>query len=133
MADYMPTSAQDVINSFEASFQDKKEIPEALELEWLNKAVGRYSVELETLEYDEEMQQFMVKLDRYVIDTLAAFMKQSYQERLVSKLNKIASIVGKDISIDGNGNTKNASRHELEYDSIKSSDMVANQKETAYV
>ncbi|MCD8290026.1 MAG: hypothetical protein LUC91_00820 [Prevotella sp.] len=41
------TSARDVFDSFEASFRDKKVIPEQLELVWLLKAIGRYSVELD--------------------------------------------------------------------------------------
>ena len=76
---------------------------------------------------------FTKKLDRYVIDTLAAFMKQSYQEREVSKVNKRVSIVGKDISIDGNNGSKTAARSELEYDDAKSAQMIHNQMPTAYV
>ena len=60
-------------------------------------------------------------------------MKQSYQEREVSKVNKRVSIVGKDISIDGNNGSKTAARNELEYDDNKSSEMIANQMPTAYV
>lgn len=127
------TVAQDVFKSFEASFQDKSIIPEELELEWLLKAIGRYSVELDTLNFDTDTLSFDQKLDRYIIDTLGAFMKQSYQEREVSKVNKRVSIVGKDISIDGNNGSKTAAREELNYDSEKSSEMISNQLPTAYV
>ena len=127
------TVAKDVFKSFEASFQDKSIIPEKLELEWLLKAIGRYSVELDPLNFDEDTLSFDKKLDRYVIDTLGAFMKQSYQEREVSKVNKRVSIVGKDISIDGNNGSKTAARDELHYDSEKSSEMISNQLPTAYV
>jgi len=129
----MATTAQDVYNSFEASFQDKKEIPEALELEWLKKAIGRYSIEIEDLEFDTDSMEFSTDLGRYVIDTLGAFMKQSYQEREVSKVNKRISIVGKDLSIDGNNGSKNAAKSELAYDDLKSLEMLNNQKSTAYV
>ena len=125
--------AQDVFKSFEASFQDKSIIPEELELEWLLKAIGRYSVELDPLNFDTDTLSFDQKLDRYIIDTLGAFMKQSYQEREVSKVNKRVSIVGKDISIDGNNGSKTAAREELNYDSEKSSEMISNQLPTAYV
>ena len=128
-----PTTAQEVYDSFEASFQDKSIIPEALEFEWLRKAVARFSAELDPITFDEELLVFDVKLDRYVIDTLAAFMKQSYQEREVSKVNKRVSIVGKDISIDGNNGSKTSARNELLYDEFKSNIMVDNQKPTAYV
>lgn len=131
MAD-TPTGVQDVYDSFEASFQDKSIIPESLERVWLLKAIARYSIELDPIEFDEESMTFSKRIDRYAIDTLAAFMKQSYQEREVSKVNKRVSIVGKDISIDGNNGSKTAARNELEYDRNKSAEMVDNQKPTAY-
>lgn len=127
------TTAKDVFDSFESSFQDKNVIPEQLELVWLLKAIGRYSIELDPLNFDEELLTFDCKLDRYVIDTLGAFMKQSYQEREVSKVNKRVSIVGKDISIDGNNGSKTAASNELNYDDSKSLKMIANQKPTALV
>ena len=128
-----PTTVKAVYDSFEASFQDKSIIPMELEFEWLKKAIARYSVELDPISFDEENHKFSDKLDRYVIDTLAAFMKQSYQEREVSKVNKRVSIVGKDISIDGNNGSKTAAKSELEYDEAKSEIMIANQLPTAYV
>ena len=129
----MNTTAQEVFDSFESSFKDKVVIPEDLELIWLKKAVGRYSVELEPLTFILEILEFDSVLDQYVIDTLAAFMKESYQEREVSRVNKQVSIVGKDISIDGAGHTKTAVKNELEYCNKKSEQMVSNQKPTAYL
>ena len=132
MAD-TPTTAQEIYDSFEASFQDKCVIPEELEKVWLLKAVGRYSIELSPIIFNEDENVFDTKLDRYTIDTLGAFMKQSYQEREMSKVNKRVSIVGKDISVNGNGYDKVATRNELEYDRNKSAEMVDNVKPTAYV
>ena len=132
MAD-TPTTLQEVYDSFEASFQDKSIIPAALEYVWLRKAIARYSVEIDPIEFDEENMTFKTKLNRYVVDTLAALMKQSYQEREVSKVNKRVSIVGKDLSIDGNNGSKTAARNELSYDESKSIEMLDNQKPTAYV
>jgi hypothetical protein len=128
----MNTTAQEVFDSFESSFQDKVVIPEALELLWLKKAVGRYTVELDPIVFDEETMEFDSKLDQYVIDTLAMFMLQMYDEREWSKVNKQISIVGKDISIDGAGHTKTAARAKAEYSNSESDKMVANQKPTAY-
>ena len=126
------TTANDVIQSFESSFVDKKVLPESLEMEWLKKAIGRFSIELDPLNFDVELNEFDCQLDRYIIDTLAEFMMQLYQERQVSLANKRVSIVGKDLSIDGAGNTKTAERNHLEYIREKASDMVENQKPTAY-
>ena len=128
----MNTTAQEVFESFESSFRDKVVIPEALELLWLKKAIGRYSIELDTLNFDSEELEFDCKLEQYVIDTLAAFMLQMYDEREWSKVNKQVSIVGKDLSIDGAGHTKTAARAKAEYSNSESSRMVANQKPTAY-
>lgn len=126
------TQANEVIDSFESSFQDKRTIPLSLEIMWLKKAVGRYSVELDELNFDDELLQFDSKLDQYVIDTLAQFMLQMYQERQVSLVNKRVSIVGKDLSIDGSNGTKTAEKSHLDYIAWNASEMVENQKPTAY-
>lgn len=127
------TTANEVIQSFESSFADKSVLPESLEMEWLKKAVGRYSVELSDLNFDIELFQFDTELDRYTIDTLAEFMKQSYQERQYSKVNKRISITGKDIGIDGSNGSKTATKAELDYISEKANTMVGNQKVTAFI
>ena len=126
------TQAFEVIESFESSFQDKCVIPFELELMWLKRAIGRFSVELDPLVFDDEILEFDCKLDRYVIDTLAAFMKQYYMERQYSLVNKRISISGKDISIDGSGSQKVHTKNELDYSISQSIDMVENQKPTAY-
>lgn len=126
------TTAEEVFDSFDSSFRDKEIIPDELKLLWLKKAVARYSTELEPLEFDEDYMSFDNVIDQYTIDTLAAFMKQMYQERETSKVNKRVSIVGKDLSIDGGGHSKTAARNELEYDASKSAYMVQMQKPTAY-
>ena len=128
----MNTTAQDVFDSFESSFADKVVIPDALEMQWLKKAVGRYSVELEALSFDPVSKAFDSDIGQYAVDTLAMFMKQYYQEREVSRINKQISIVGKDLSIDGQGHGKTAARNELEYIERQSNIMASNQKPTAY-
>ena len=113
------TTVQDVFDSFESSFRDKEVIPEGLKLVWLKKAVARYSIELDPIEFNEDDMIFEPAIDQYVVDTLAAFMKQMYQERETSKVNKRVSITSKDISVDGSGHTKVAAREELLYDEAK--------------
>ena len=126
------TTAQDVFDSFESSFKDKVIIPEALEIVWLKKAVGRYSIELSPISFDSDEMEFDRELDQYSIDTLAAFMKQSYQEREVSRINKQVSITGKDLSITMGQGGKTAVKEELDYCDSQSEQMIANQKPTAY-
>lgn len=126
------TTASDVLDYFESSFADKHVIPRELEIVWLHKAIGRYSMELDELVYDHTIEEFDTKLDSYVIDTLAQMMKKFYQERELSKVNKRVSIVGKDLSIEGLGTSKTAAKNELEYVNSEVIEMVENQKPTAY-
>lgn len=127
------TKATEVIDSFESSFQDKRIIPNDLELMWLKKAVAAYCVEIEDIAYNSETYEFEEELDQYVIDTLAQSMRVYYQEREVSKVNKRVSIVTKEISIDGTNGSKTAAKNELDYQDMKSLHMFNNQKTTAYV
>ena len=127
------TNAQEVIDSFESSFADRQVLPESLEMVWLKKAIGRYSVELDPLNFDEELWEFDTKLDRYVIDTLAEFMKQLYMERQYSLVNKRVAITGKDLTLDGGSMQKVHTKNELDYTKSESIKMVENQKPTAYV
>ena len=127
------TTANEVIQSFESSFADKTVLPVSLEMEWFKKAVGRYSAELSDLNFDVELNQFDTRLDRYTIHTLAEFMKQSYQERQYSKVNKRISITGKDLGIDGSNGSKTATKAELDYITEKANTMVGNQKVTAFL
>ena len=127
------TTADEVIDFFESSFADKQVIPLELELIWLRRAISRYSMELDQLNFDSEMSCFDIKLDDGVISTLSAFMKEYYQERQVSKVNKRVSIVGKDLSIDGSNGTKTSEKAHLEYVAEQSRELVENQKPTAFI
>ena len=127
------TTAQEVIDFFESSFADKHVLPDSLELVWLRKAISRYSIELDQLNYDEEIMQFDTKLNDYVISTLAEFMKQLYMERQYSLVNKRVSIVGKELSWDASNSSKKYTKDELDYTSNKTVNMVENQKPTAYI
>ena len=122
------TTVQEVFDSFESSFRDKEVIPDGLKLVWLKKAVARYSMELDPIEFNEDDMIFEPAIDQYVVDTLAAFMKQMYQERETSKVNKRVSISGKDITVDGGGHSKTAARNELMYDEAKSGFMISKSK-----
>lgn len=123
---------EDVLSSFHSSFQDKVLIPESLEREWFLKAVGKYSYEIDPLNFDEELLEFDVKLDRYVVDTLGSMMKKYYQQRELSKVNKRISIVGKDLSVDGSNGSKTAAKSELEMVSQEVDEMLFKQTPTAY-
>ena len=127
------TTAQDVIDFFESSFADKQIIPFDLELIWLRKAISRYSLELTPLVFDNKLEQFDGILDDIVISTLAAFMKELYQERQLSKVNKRISIVGKDLSVGASDNSKKYTEDEYNLMQEISRDFIENQKPTAFI
>ena len=127
------TQAQEVYNAFEATFSDKKEIPESLELQWLKMSVGRYNAEIaidEPLNFDEELLKFDKQVDQYIISTLGQMIRELYQEREFSRVTKIASIVG-EISVNGTNGLQKYSKEELDYHSNKVNSMIDNQKPTA--
>lgn len=126
------TQFNEVLDSFHSSFADKTEIPDSLEQIWLKKAIAEFSTEIEPIEYNEEYAGFSDTLDQYVIDTLAVMMKVMYLERHYSKVNKIASIVGRDISINGQGNLQKYTEDELTKTKADLEDRLYNLRPTAY-
>lgn len=128
----MVTTFHDVIESFESSFADKKEIPESLIKMWLIKSIGDYGVEINPLNYDEDLEEFDSELDRYTIDTLALMIKIKYIEREYNKNVKIASVVGKDISINGTNGLQKYTKDDLEKSKQDLIERLDNLKPTAY-
>lgn len=128
----MNTTYIEVINSFHSTFQDKVIIPESLEKEWFLKAVGKYSFEIDPINYIDELEEFDSELNRYTVDTLGLMMKKSYQERELSKVNKRISIVSKDLSIDGSNGSKTAAKSELDKVCEELNNMIYKQTPSAY-
>lgn len=128
----MATKLTDVIESFESSFMDKKELPDDLVMMWLEKAIAQYGVELSPLEYDKESGEFHSDLDRYTIDVLAQMIKIYYLEREVSRVNKIASIVGKDLSVNGTNGLQKYTQDEYVLAKSELIEMLDNQMPSAY-
>lgn len=126
------TTADDVIQSFESTFADKTPLPDSLVFQWLKKAIARYSMEIDDLTFDVETKEFSEDLDQYVIDTMAEYMHQYYQERYYSLVNKRVSIVTKELSIDGNNGSKTSAKNELDAIKYNTEKMTNNQKPTAY-
>ena len=128
------TTAQEVYDSFEATFSDKKVIAESLELQWLKMSVAKYNTEIAIdtlLTFDSALLQFNTEIDQYVIDTLGEMIRNLYQEREYSRTNKIASIVGNDISVNAGMSLSKNSKEELDYHNTKEKKMIDNQKSTA--
>ena len=127
------TTYQDVLNSFHSTFQDKVVLASLLEREWFLKAVGKYSFEIEPLNFDEEKLEFDCSLNRYVVDTLGSMMKQFYQQRELSKVNKRVSIVGKELSINSGMSSSKYAENELKEAKEEVESMIYKQTPTAYI
>ena len=128
----MATTFADVIESFESSFMDKKQIPESLEKMWLIKAIGNYGVEISRLIFNSTLEEFDSELDRYVIDILATTIKVYYLEREYSRVNKIASIVGNDLSVNAGMSLSKYTEDELKKTKQDLLEMFDNLKPSAY-
>lgn len=122
----MATQFSEVFDSFHSIIMDKREIPASLEMMWLKKAIAEYGVVLSPLEYNEEAGEFNSDIGQYVIDTLALLMKSYYIAREVSRNNKIASIVGRDLSINGTNGLQKYSKDEYDTIRVEVSEMIAN-------
>ena len=101
-------------------------IADSLELMWLKKAIAELSGETSPIEYNEEVGEFNSDIGQYVIDTLALLMKSYYVAREVSRNNKVASIVGKDLSINGTNGLQKYSKDEYDTIRVEVSEMIAN-------
>ena len=107
---------QDVVSSFESTFQDKCILPDGLIRQWFIKALGEYELELSSTGYNEETNEFPAGFEQYKIDLLALMMKRMYCEREFNRVNKIQNIVGKDISLTGSGDQKKMTKDDLDYE-----------------
>lgn len=127
------TTANDVFDMFYSSFQDNFELPDTLLLQWLNKAIIRYNLETgNDIKFDKDLMEFDSQLDGKTVVLLGMLIKQYYQEREVSRVNKIVSMKGSSMSIDGQGTTKKYAQEELNFTIEQVNGMFAKIKPTAY-
>lgn len=126
------TKGSEVVEFFESSFADKHVIPDSLVEMWLKRAIARYSLDIEPLVYDEEIEKFSKKLNPSVIETLSLYMKKFYQERQLSLANKRISIVGKDLSVNSGMSSSKFIESELEKINTDLRKMIYNQTPSAY-
>lgn len=104
---------QDVITAFYTTFRDPATLANGLIDAWFELALGQYELEIEPTDYDAREARFPEKTTRPVINTLAYMMKVYYCEREVSRVIKVNNIITKDITLNGNGDTKRFALEEL--------------------
>jgi len=126
------TTYENVLSSYQSVFMDKYPIPEGLEFQWFLDANAEYALEIKDLEFDEELMEYPTQLPQKVVLTLASIMKSKYSEREFSRVNKLNNIIGKDISLNGMGDSKRFAERELEIKRSQIADLINKQKTTAY-
>ena len=72
----MNYSKNDVIERFEALFQDKVVLPDSLVDVWFDMALAEFAVEVDTLDYSKSSGRFGCTVDSYVVSILAELMKK---------------------------------------------------------
>ena len=127
------TTYQEVVDSFESTFQNKYVLAEGLVKQWFLDSVAEFSLELENLNFDTTTNTFDRVLPRWIIVSLGLMMKVKYCIREISRVNKLNNIIGKDISFNGNGDTKKYTKEELDSELTRLNKLLDNQKPTAYV
>jgi len=127
------TTYQEVIDSFESTFQNKYVLADGLIKQWFLDSVAEFSLEIENLNFDTVTNTFDVILPRWIVVSLGLMMKVKYCIREISRVNKLNNIIGKDISFNGNGDTKKYTKEELDSELARLNKLLDNQKPTAYV
>lgn len=127
------TTYAEVIESFESTFQSKYILPDGLIKQWFLDSVGEFSLEVEVLNFDTILEEFDTRLPRWIITSLGLMIKIKYCIREISRINKLSNIIGKDISFNGNGDTKKYTKEELDSEISRLTKLLNNQKPTAYV
>ena len=126
------TAKQAVFDVFESLIREKTALSATLEAQWLLDAIAEYGVELDELTYDSTTGTFDTVLPQATITTLGYMMKISYLRREVSRVNKMNNIITKDLSLNGNGDSKRFTLEELREEISRAKDFVNKQKTSYY-
>lgn len=139
------TSYTDVVSAFESIIKCKYVLADGLVRQWFLNALGEYELNIESLGFDKENDVFTSPspssdafdktgdLKNHVILSLAEIMKSYYMQQEVRRVNQLNNIIGKDISLNGTGDTKKYTKAEADAIDSKIADLYTKQKSPAYV
>lgn len=139
------TQYEDVVSSFESIIKSKYVIADGLVKQWFKNALAEYELNIATLGYDPDLEEFDVKngssecfesngdLKGYVILNIAEIMKSYYMQQELRRVNQLNNVIGKDISLNGTGDTKKYTKVESDVLDFKVADLYHKQKPPAYV
>lgn len=126
------TTKADVIQKFRSLPMAKQVLPEGLEDEWFDSALGQYELDVDKLGYDIDSSKFASKLEPFVVYTLGLLMYQEYLTRELSKAEKINGFRGKDIQLTGSDASKNVTYKDLVLQQQRVQEFLHKQKTHAF-
>lgn len=126
------TTKADVIQKFRSLPMAKQVLPEGLEDEWFDSALGQYELDIDELGYDIDSSKFASKLKPFVVYTLGLLMYQEYLTRELSKAEKINGFRGKDIQLTGSDASKNVTYKDLVLQQQRVQEFLHKQKTHAF-
>ncbi|OMD67466.1 hypothetical protein [Paenibacillus odorifer] len=120
----MSTPYIKVQKSFYAKPQNRILFPIELEREFFNVALSEFELELYELDWNEDLEQFDKELTGAEINLLGRLMYIAYLERENDRIIKLTNIIGKDISLNGMGDSKRFTLQTISAQQSKASDLV---------
>lgn len=126
------TTKADVIQKFRSLPMAKQVLPEGLEDEWFDSALGQYELDIDELGYDIDSSKFASKLKPITVYTLGLLMYQDYLTRELSKAEKINGFRGKDIQLTGSDASKNVTYKDLVLQQQRVQEFLHKQKTHAF-
>lgn len=139
------TQYKEVVSAFESIIKCKYKLSDSLIEQWFKNALGQFELDIESLGYDPMIQEFIRpsqnsdsfeadgRLKYSIIITLAEIMKSYYMEQEVRRVNQLNNIIGKDISLNGTGDTKKYTKAEADAVNEKIAYISVKQKPAALV
>ena len=138
------TTYENVVSVFESIIKSKYVLADGLVQQWFYNAVGEFELNIGKLGYsidetcflssdgNEEFFDKKGNLQWHVILTLAEIMKSYYMQQERRRVNQLNNVIGKDISLNGTGDTKKYTAEEADNTDWKVADFFQKQKPPAY-
>ncbi len=138
------TTYENIVSAFESIIKNKYPIVDGLVYQWFENALAEYELNIDALGFDVETRAFTNpgdsdafdtdgSLKRHVILNLAEIMKSYYMQQELRRVNQLNNIIGKDVSLNGTGDTKKYTKLESDLLDYKIADLYTKQKVPAYI
>jgi len=122
------TVYQDVVDVFHSYVMSKYEFPDLLEKQFFINSLAEYELEIATLGFNFETNEFPIALPSYTVMTLGLIMYINSLTRELSRVMKLNSITGKDVSLTGMDATKRVTKSELDSELSRANILLNKQK-----